>query len=187
MADELLKTSQETKSKRGRPSSIHPYYEEYIQETNLRNKSRRTQLNGYYQQEAARVLDMGKDVRFKWLMDREKDKAGKTRAVRGTILAELGKIGDAETIRGVALQLCKIQPTTKDALVMIRRWRGTLKGKPSVKQLSNVISGTVIDYADSHGFNETWKILDEAWQMAFMQLTAMWAMRQPPKTAGADE
>ena len=44
-------------------------------------------------------------------------------AYRQTILQELGRIEDADNLKAVARQLCKLKPSAREAVAMIRHFR----------------------------------------------------------------
>lgn len=118
------------------------------------NVSERTRQNKYYQIQAMRVLglhlDEGKPQPYPWLWGEPNVPRPGDHRVRWTLLAELGRIEDEETLREVAARLCELKPTTGDALVMLRRFRrGGVKVGDAL-ELANKIIATINDYTNSH-------------------------------------
>jgi|SRR5579884_2719887 len=93
---------------------------------------------------AIEVLDY--DPEFCWLVGtHEGINAGK-KVFHNSILTELGRIKDEDTLRDIARQICEIKPRCKDALVMIRRWRTGKTRAGDAESLTKAIVQTVEDY-----------------------------------------
>jgi hypothetical protein len=94
------------KAKRGRPRLMRGFVHEQ---------------NRCYAAEAVSILvpDFKNiDPEYAWLISR-----GPPEVYRTTVLAELGRIGDAKHIREWAEILCEKRPRVKDAVTWVRRWR----------------------------------------------------------------
>jgi hypothetical protein len=129
--------------KRGRPAVYSEQQmnlaRQYSDASTVRGKQ-----NFLYMTRAIRVLDY--DPEFCWLVGtREEINAGK-KVFHNSILTELGRIKDEDTLRDIARRICEIKPRCKDALVMMRRWRTgrTLAGDAG--SLTKAIIQTVEDY-----------------------------------------
>jgi hypothetical protein len=105
--------------------------------------------NFYYGVRAMRVLGLNNplpaDSPLRWLFDPDAEARGESRAYRQTILSELGRIRDDAELREVALRLCNVQPTARDARTMIRRHR-LGAGQPPEGQLTRELLRTINDY-----------------------------------------
>jgi hypothetical protein len=119
------------KPKRGRPRVIPADWERALTPTGIfiDCNSDRAKQNIFYRSQALRVLGYGKDPMFSWLADIEGMRTNEPKSLRSSILAELGRIQDEETLRAVALQICELKPKARDASAMIRDAR---RGKPTV-------------------------------------------------------
>jgi ribosomal protein S18 len=146
-----------SETKKGRPSVLSSEMESLFRAQGLYDGrySRRSKLNVYYRQRALVALifqnEGAEDAgTFAWLADGEKMKRSEPHAWRQTILSELGRIEDEEMMRAVATQICELKPKTKDAVLMIRRFRvGELPAADSL-QLANAIIQTLNTYMSSH-------------------------------------
>ena len=103
------------KRTRGRPALMSAEREKNLDGVgwfDSKAKTHRGRLNLHYTYRAlgALVSRTGHiEQRFYWLCDNSK-------VFRKTILGELGRLGDRETIRAVATVLCEIKPPTADAV-----------------------------------------------------------------------
>ncbi len=71
-------------------------------------------------------LALGDDPRYTWLCDRSVIEAGKPRAWRPQLLTGLGRLlaeRGREVMLALADQMCRRQPTTRQALALIREQR----------------------------------------------------------------
>jgi hypothetical protein len=110
-------------------------------------KTRRGQMNKLYFLRALQVLDYAPD--YAWLCPSQAEvRAGV--CMRVTIMAELGRIEDDDTLRAVAADLCEAKPTARQAVVMVRRFR-TGRGCPGdALTLADVLIGCLNDYVNRH-------------------------------------
>jgi len=92
-----------------------------------RTRSRHTTLGRYYMQRALLILFEPSDAGAEWV-PREPEFSyfltPDSRRTWETILSELGRIPDDETVRTVALTVGQEQPPTNKAVALIRRLRG---------------------------------------------------------------
>lgn len=70
--------------------------------------------------------------------------------VKWTVLAELGRIEDEETMREVAAYVCKVRLPTRAAVLAIRRFRMGEPPPGSALDLANAVIKTVNDYMNAH-------------------------------------
>jgi hypothetical protein len=132
--------------KRGRPRKAQPW--EWALVVNTSGKSHRHKAGAIYEARAlSSVMD---DPRFEWLWsDGATIKQGKGH-MRHTILTELGRIDDEEEREAMALYLCAHQPTTRQAVALIRQYRLGTRPPGSIGQLADVISRAVATYQAEH-------------------------------------
>ena len=120
-----------------------------------KTKTRRGRLNRYYALQAVRAL-MNRtghiEPRFYWLVNR------KGTTYRKTILAELGRLGDRETIREAAAVLCEIKPPTAAAVARVRRARLGDSGGNSL-DLANRLIATLNGYTQRYPLLKQTEIL----------------------------
>lgn len=137
----------EKSDRRGRPRVLSPEVEAAFSAIGMFTecKTRRSRLNIYYRTKAMGVLKEG----FEWLFDGKKVAAG-VQAWKPTILIELGRIEDEELMRAMAEQLCELKPSTRDAVLMVRRLRTGGLPAGDALQLANEIIATVNRYIRSH-------------------------------------
>ena len=110
-------------------------------------KSRRGKLDVEYRFHALHCLGGGKDLRFFWIADFKKMESGEPRSWKPAILTELGRIGDPESIKNVALALCSKKPkTTKQAIAFIRRIRTGKEPIGDCLDLGSKISKLIDEY-----------------------------------------
>jgi hypothetical protein len=171
--DKGISEAASAKRKRGRPPIMGEEVTAIVDLGAGENvKTHRHKLNVYYQMRALAVLP--DDPRFTWLVGRAKAMPGAKDAWKGKIrrqmmnrfpgkeewidakgalkqgiLSELGRFGNDEDVKDIALHICELKPKTKNAVAMIRRWQG--KGKPGdAWGLSREIVRTVNDYLERH-------------------------------------
>ena len=108
------------------------------------------------------------EPRFAWLADEGKMAVGAKDAWKPSILAELGRIHDADTLRAVALRICELRPSTKDAVAMIRRFR--LNREPPANYLDLVyhLAKALDEYVTVHPSTP------DEWKLMAMQDLAAW-------------
>ena len=150
-----------SENRRGRPLAMTVEQESVLAACGVFDRcfTRRSKMNVFYRQRALGVLD--KD--YKWLFDAEKimGSTDSDKHWQPTILVELGRIDDEETMRAVAAQICEMKPKTTVAVQMIRRFRvGGLPVADSL-QLANAIIRTINEYLHSH-VGASKKHVDEA-------------------------
>jgi hypothetical protein len=96
-----------------------------------RTRSRHTTLGRYYMQRALLILFEPSDAGAEWV-PREPEFAyfltPDSRRTWETILGELGRMPDDETVRTVARMVGQEQPPTQKAVALIRRLRGSEPG-----------------------------------------------------------
>lgn len=121
---EILEIVSET-HRRGRPPRYDPAYMTTMRALYPELRTARGLHNKYYQGRAQGVLK--DEAGVEWLMDVAQLKQHQPGNYRQTILQELGRIDDDDALKAVARRLCELQPSTHEAVAMIRRWRlGTL-------------------------------------------------------------
>lgn len=143
------------KPRRGRPRLLSKELEQIAIFKDGPYCSPRTHQNGHYEIRALRVLDITGDQlpeEYRWLMDPDKQREGRSerQGYRKTILAELGRIDDDECLQAVAKRICELKPKTRDAILMIRRWRVGGSKPADVRQLANEVIRTINDYLQRH-------------------------------------
>lgn len=113
-----METVSENKRHRGRPRVIPHELEGPVSFIGPNVQTDRGRQNVFYRM---RALDILSDLeRFKWLCDEEKIMANVPRAMKPTILTELGRFQDDDEMREVAGILCEHKPKTKRAVALIR-------------------------------------------------------------------
>lgn len=114
------------KRKRGRPRIMPASYSTFLAEWYPDIRTERGRQDIAYRLRALDVL--ADDERFSWLADSEAMEAGSPNAWKPSILSELGRFGNDETLRSFALALCEIRPRpkTKEAVSMLRRARRSM-------------------------------------------------------------
>jgi hypothetical protein len=150
-APAISETVSETpKPKRGRPRVIPDDYRAIFQAYGLFTDvtTERGRQNIAYRQRALRVL--GNDPRFKWVADRDAMRRGDPGSFRPTILAELGRIADDDQLREMALEVCRVKPTTRRAVAAVRRWRLGRSGVGDADGLLDELIRHVDDYLDRY-------------------------------------
>jgi hypothetical protein len=132
---------------RGRPPKIAEW-EWRISRQGDEPRSSRHHYNHVYE---ARVVSwVMSDPRLEWLSsDSATLMQGKGHR-RHTILAELGRIDNAHDREAMALYLCKHQPTTRQAVALIRQYRLGTRPPGSIVQLADVISRAIAIYQAEH-------------------------------------
>ena len=132
-----------SKNPRGRPrllDATHLALAEFATDA----KTLRHKQNVHYRACAFAVLMH--DERFLWLCDPKAMQESRPHSFRPTILAELGRISNEDDLKAIALRICEVKPKTKEAVVMIRRWRLNRSGKGDALKLANEVIATINDY-----------------------------------------
>jgi hypothetical protein len=138
------------KPRRGRPPVMNPELEKRCRRAAgmFQHSSRRANVNEYYFYEAMGALwpdgdaeqEEANKVTFAWLGDPSTQKGTKN-----TIVSELGRLVDPDTIREAARQICERKMRTREAVVRLRRLR--VKPKTgSVSELREELIAHVNDY-----------------------------------------
>src|ERR1051326_8532599 len=114
-------------------------------------RTHRTVQNKHYELRAFGVLGFTGETfpeEFRWLCDPEKQKPGRAycEGFRRSILAELGRIEDEETLRAAARRMCQLRPKAREAMVMIRRFRLGGAKPGDALELANAVIATINDY-----------------------------------------
>lgn len=133
--------------KRGRPTLFPDWEKSIAKSCSPDITTDRGLANTCYRQRAVCLL-LG-DPRFYWLgMDKAAITAGTTK-MRMTILQELGRIPDEEILRKVAGEICRLKPTSRQAIAMIRAYRGVQRDGTAL-ELANILIGSLNAYLDTH-------------------------------------
>jgi|TARA_B100001964_G_C14051899_1_gene517404 hypothetical protein len=148
MSDDGISEAVSEKRKRGRPPTFTPEYRALMKAFFPDVQTRRGMTNVLYQQQALGLLR--DDARFKWLVDKDKMIAGEPNAWKPSILAELGRISDEETLKVVALRVCEVKPKTKDAIAEIRRFRTGKTAAGNASDLYSALATRMNDYIQQH-------------------------------------
>src|SRR5262245_21309499 len=116
------------KPKRGRPRTFDVRTEEVLHQFGILSpgETRRTFLNEIYRQGTSEFLWRHYEPAFRWLLDdAESCCSGSGRIRRGTIISELGRAGldNGELALELAREICKLKPTMRRAIAMLRRFR----------------------------------------------------------------
>lgn len=109
--------------------------------------TRRGKVNRYYAHRAFGALFPAKE--FSWLIDTEEHCRTGAAKIRWTILSELGRLQDPDTIRENARVICDQKMRTRDAVVLLRRLRAKPKAG-SILGLHEELLGVVNDYCLRH-------------------------------------
>lgn len=148
--------SEKQQSRRGRPRVLGKEYEEYMRGLgHFRCSSRRGNVNESYFFEAIGTLwnhhPMGMEAAleaYAWLGNpTTSDQKGR---LKKTLLAELGRIKDPETIRAVALVICKLKPLATAGVQLIRRARLRRAPAADAYGLGHHLARCVDDYRAAH-------------------------------------
>ena len=102
------------------------------------------------------LRELTHDPRFAWLCNEKAMRRGERHSWCPTILTELGRIEDPETMKVAALRICELKPRTHDAVTMIRRWRLNKAKQVNVLQLTKELANTMDNYRLRHP-SITWK------------------------------
>jgi hypothetical protein len=138
--------SENQRTRRGRPRRFPPLLEETMKSIGAIRGSRRSQLNGLWCLEAVGIMMKNPEPSFKWLFDEQAN----PEIYKRVILSELGRIEDEETMLAVMREVCRDKPTTRDAVLMIRRYRLGRSPEPNCLDLTRVILDAIKSYAATH-------------------------------------
>jgi hypothetical protein len=142
------------KPKRGRPPGwmYGAVARKYRREFGIyaRDLTERGRQNKDRRQSALRVILEAKDARLNWLVDDAAIAAGKQPKLPETILTELGRIDDDHELLTAALRLCELRPSAREAVAMIREWRGTATRAPSAVALTKILARAIDTYLLRH-------------------------------------
>lgn len=117
------------------------------------NATERTRHNKLFQMRAMNALGLDVDnppAAYLWIWGRPHVPRHGDHKVKWTVLAELGRIEDDDTLRAVAARVCELKPKTREAVQMIRRFRVGLP-QGSALDLANAVIKAINDYMNSHG------------------------------------
>jgi hypothetical protein len=114
------------------------------------NRTERGRQNIDRRQWALHVILEAKDARLNWLVNETAIAAGKQPKLRETILTELGRIDDDAELLTAALRICELRPSTRDAVAMIRRWRGVATRASSSITLLKILARAIDAYVLRH-------------------------------------
>lgn len=145
-SETATETVSETR-KGGRPRVFSEGLEAFMRPAGMFDgcASRHGVTNRWYQHRAFEVLfmpdggslDPERQERFRWLLDPEKERAGVPRAVRTTLLQELGRFADDGVMLEAADVLCETKPKTKAGVAWLRRVRLGTPPRGDALQLAN--------------------------------------------------
>jgi hypothetical protein len=133
--------------KRGRPRLLSPQQETRCRFVAGSNSSRRTIQEKHYLLCGIELLGRGKDPRFFWLI--EANAAGNDFIRwRQSLLAEIGRTAEpysdaAEVAERIATELCEIKPTARVGIELVRRYRLSLRDKPSERDSDQHVDAIV--------------------------------------------
>ena len=149
---ELVRLSE--RPRRGRPKAFSENWEKLMAGQRVAgmkvvgpSQTRRGQLNALYFLHALGVLSLCgvEHEQLRWLFDIDENR------FKRTILAELGRIQDNETMAKMAVDLCELKPITCDAVGMIRRFRlGGLPQASATGLLHHIIEYGIGPYEVTH-------------------------------------
>ncbi len=96
----------------------------------------------------------------RWLCDIDGMRRGDDSAWQPSILTELGRIDDGKTLVALAIEVCERQPSRKDAIRLIRRYRPASR-PPLPDQLTTEILGVIDGYIRRYP-QTTWPAVHDA-------------------------
>lgn len=161
----ILETvSKNRRPKPGRPRVLAPEYEQALQQLFPDVQSHRHLQNVACRQRALVLLS--DDPAYRWLCDPEAMQQGKRlspsqKAWRPTILAELGRIPDDQDLKAMAGRICQLKPRTKDAVLLIRRWRKGQERPGDAGSLAAALAACINDYLKRYP-STTWSMVRAA-------------------------
>jgi len=146
--DKGISEAASEKRKRGRPPVFDPGYRAAIGSLFNEVKTHRGKTDCLYRQRAFNLLE--KDGRFAWVADGAKARAGSPDAWKPSILVELGRIPNDEDLKAVALRICELNPKTKEAVAMIRRFRLGREPEGNYLKLFAALESALNAYLSAH-------------------------------------
>jgi hypothetical protein len=159
--DGISENSAENQPERGRPRQFSLLWEQFhaANDHRLREGTHRTGVSKMWAFEALRCIVDNPQPSLEWLVEESRSPRG----WRKTLLSELGRIEDAETILAVAREICDLNPKTRDAIAMI--WSSRLGRFPeaSPRGLESAIAAAVESYVMAHSeisMNQIAAVLD---------------------------
>lgn len=161
MAAETEVTS-ETKRREGRPARFSDETMAFVATLYPEVHSRRGLVDIAYRQRAIEVLKVIPACH--WLCDFEGMVQGNDSAWQPGILMELGRIDDIDAMIAIAMQVCERQPSRKEAIHLIRRYR-TAARPPLPDQLTTEILGVINGYIRRYP-QTTWPEVHDALDLA---------------------
>jgi hypothetical protein len=146
--DGISETSFENQPQRDPPRRFPLLLEQFhaANDPRLKKGTRRTGVNKMWAFKALRCIVDNPQPSLEWLLDESRSPRG----WRKTILSELGRIEDEETILAVAREICELNPKTRDAIAMIRRSRLGRSPGASPRELHSAIAAAVESYVMAH-------------------------------------
>jgi hypothetical protein len=115
------------------------------------NKTRRGRNNIYYQQRAMSLIGSGDNPEFYWLANGPEMWAGdRVKAWRPSILAELGRIADDESLLSIAREICQLKPKSRRAVELIRQFRLGATGPGEASDLQARMTATINQFLQRH-------------------------------------
>ena len=132
----------------GRPRAMSPETEAMLRHFHPDVRTKRGIQDVYFRSQT--MLALKDHPGFEWLMDWDALMRGDEDAWKPSILTELGRLANPETMRYVAGVLCERQPETPQALAFLRRLRGVAEKPGDAAELAKVIGAAIDRYRRSH-------------------------------------
>lgn len=144
--------SEAASKNRGRPRLLDSHYEKTWSQLWGPDLSRKTIQERYYAMRAVNTLGGmdGRTERYPRLFPTAE-------AFQWTLLAELGRLEDDETLREFARQFCETSLSVKGAVARIRAYRTGKGPTPDLTRLAGLLAGVVDQYRSSTGC--TWQLV----------------------------
>jgi hypothetical protein len=130
--------SENTPRKHGRPRKASAITWQVVDQQEGRHTSYRHRANYIYGMRAIEVL--GTDPQFAWLHGEQVS----------TIVDELGRIDDTDDLRLMARHLCTHQPSTREAVALIRRFRFEAFPPGTIAGLVDTLARSLETYVRTH-------------------------------------
>ena len=140
-----------SKKKRGRPPIMSAASKQMTDFAAGEVKTHRGKMDIMYRLNAIKLLTNDDNPeRFHWIIDGKKCEVGDSHGWKRGILSELGRIGNHDYLKSLALEICELKPKTKAAIAMIRRARLGREDKPNVQSLATSIETALNAYIAVH-------------------------------------
>lgn len=111
---------------------------------------------------ALQAYDVLKDDRgFEWLCSTPEKINASTGELQFSILGALGRITDPEALKAVAREVCRLKPSARRAVVMIRRWRTGKVNVGNCLTLGAQLERCINDYLAAHP-RTPWRVVKVA-------------------------